>query len=127
VRQVREKRLHVSPFVGMAATYHFALDEPGARLAVHIREHDAEGPFLLATFDGEARPFSTRSLLQAFFRYPLMTLKVIAAIHFEALRLWRKGVPVHGRPGAPAAKWSADGPPVAPAKTGYTSSSDKAA
>lgn len=127
VRQVRAKRMHVSPFVGMAAQYRFALDEPDARLSVHIREHDDAGPFLLATFDGEARPLTTRTLAHAFFRYPLMTLKVIGAIHFEAFRLWRKGVPFHARPAEAPAGSSAEGPPVAPEKTRYSPGVETAA
>ncbi|WP_422363276.1 DUF1365 domain-containing protein [Pyruvatibacter mobilis] len=114
VRQSRDKNLHVSPFVGMAATYDFALDDPAERIAIHIRESDENGPFLLATFDGEARPFTTRSLATAFVIYPLMTVKVMAAIHFEALRLWLKGVPFFRSPGKPPALASADGPSGGP-------------
>ena len=121
VRQSRTKRMHVSPFVGMSAHYDFALDVPGEHLCVHIREQDDDGPFLLATFDGDRRSLSTSSLVKAFFAYPLMTLKVMAAIHFEALRLWGKGVPFHPRPKDTPAKWSADGPPVASEKRRYTS------
>lgn len=114
IRQARDKHLHVSPFVGMAATYRFTLTDPAQQIAVHIREEDEDGPFLLATFDGTARPFSTRSLVAAFFRYPLMTFKVMGAIHFEALRLWLKGVPYFARPAPPPEPASASGPATGP-------------
>ena len=110
IRQSRDKNLHVSPFVGMAASYHFALDDPHETIGIRIRETDQDGPFLLATFDGKARRFSTASLLTAFGRYPLMTLKVMGAIHFEALRLWLKGVPFFSSPLQAPAPASFDGP-----------------
>ncbi|NWG70868.1 MAG: DUF1365 domain-containing protein [Parvularculaceae bacterium] len=97
IRQKAAKRFHVSPFIDMAATYHFRLSRPGERLALAIREDDAEGPLLDATFAGRAEAVSDRALLSAFFRYPLMTVKVIAAIHFEAAKLFAKGMRL--RPG----------------------------
>ncbi len=132
IRQTRDKLMHVSPFVGMTAAYHFALDDPASRMAVHIREHDEQGPFLTATFDGEARAFTGTNLVKAFFRYPLMTLKVIGAIHFEALRLWAKGVPYFARPAAPQQSASAQGPAtlakaVPDETTRYTDREEKAA
>lgn len=110
VHQSRDKNLHVSPFVGMAASYHFALDDPAETIGIRIRETDEDGPFLLATFDGKARPFSTATLAQAFVKYPLMTLKIVGAIHFEALRLWLKGVPFFSSPLQAPARSSLDGP-----------------
>lgn len=124
------KRMHVSPFAGMAARYHFTLRRTQRALSVHIREDDAHGPFLLAGFNAALRPFSSAALARAFIRYPLMTVKVIAAIHFEALRLWRKGVKLQPRPADAPPPWSAGaaiaGPAAAPGparagKSGYTS------
>ncbi|MEQ8745541.1 DUF1365 domain-containing protein [Pyruvatibacter sp.] len=114
VRQSRDKHLHVSPFVGMAASYSFALDDPAQTIGVHIREADEDGSFLLATFDGTARSFTTSRLVQAFFRYPLMTVKIIGAIHFEALRLWLKGVPYFARPAQKPPRSSVHGPSSGP-------------
>ena len=95
IRQSAEKRFHVSPFIGMAATYRFRLTQPGEGLSLAVRESDAEGPLLDAAFRATAETISDRALLAAFFRYPLMTLKVIAAIHVEAARLVAKGLRLH--------------------------------
>ncbi len=102
VRQRRAKDFHVSPFLDMAQTYHFRLLPPGEAVRVRILETDAGGPTLAATFVGRARRFSTAAILAECGRVPLMTLKVIAAIHFEALRLWWKGAPLHAAPGTGA-------------------------
>lgn len=102
LRQQCAKRFHVSPFLDMAQTYHFRLLPPGEAVRVRILETDAAGPTLAATFVGRARRFSTASILAECGRVPLMTMKVIAAIHLEALRLWWKGVPLHAKPAAGA-------------------------
>lgn len=99
VRQGADKVFHVSPFMEMETRYEFRLSRPGERVAVAIRQSDAEGAMLHATFAGERRPLDDRTLLKAFLRYPLMTVKVIAAIHFEAVRLLFKGLRL--RAGAP--------------------------
>lgn len=97
-----EKAFYVSPFMEVAGRYHFKLVRPGERLAMTIRESDGEGALLTASFAGEAAPFSDMALLRAWARHPLMTLKVIAGIHVEAFRLWRKGLQLARRPAAPA-------------------------
>jgi DUF1365 family protein len=94
LHQIADKAFFVSPFIEMNCTYHFRVALPGERAAVAIAQHDRDGLLLTAAFAGHRRPLADLSLALAFFRYPLMTLKVIAAIHLEALRLWMKGVPV---------------------------------
>lgn len=101
VRQTAPKRFYVSPFVGMTADYHFRVIPPGARTAVAITETDDHGPFLHASFSGTREEASDRALFRALLRYPLMTLKVVGGIHWEALKLWGKGVPLHRRPPPP--------------------------
>ncbi len=101
LRHKCRKRLYVSPFITMEAMYHFRIRPPGERLTVAIRETDAEGPLLYAATRGRRRPFADRELLAAFLRFPLMTLKVIGGIHWEAFRIWRKGVPLVSRPPPP--------------------------
>jgi len=90
-RQEAEKIFYVSPFFEAEGRYHFTVKPPAERLALHIRETHDGRDVLLATLDGERKPLTDRALALAFAAYPLMTLKVVAAIHFEALRLWRKG------------------------------------
>jgi len=101
VRQSCDKLFYVSPFMEMACRYEFRLAPPDERLAIHIRQSDREGPILHASLEGQRAPMSDRALLGAFLRYPLMTLKVIAGIHWEALRLWRKGLRIVPRPAPP--------------------------
>ncbi|HUZ72877.1 MAG TPA: DUF1365 family protein [Stellaceae bacterium] len=101
VRQSCAKEFYVSPFLTMACRYEFRLAVPGERLAVTIRETDGDGPILLASLEGRRAALDDRALVGAFLRYPLMTLKVIAGIHWEALKLWGKGVGLVARPPPP--------------------------
>jgi DUF1365 family protein len=98
VAQQCDKRLYVSPFIGMTSTYRFRIKEPGEALSVLIRQSVPEGEQLIATLHGRRWPLDDRNLCIAFLRYPLMTVKVIGAIHWEALRLWVKGARFHRRP-----------------------------
>jgi uncharacterized protein len=91
VRQQQDKLFYVSPFIEMAMRYHFRVRPPGARVQLRILETDREGPLLAATFNGSHRALNTKALLRAFFALPLVTIKIMAAIHWEALRLWLKG------------------------------------
>lgn len=101
IRQSCPKRLHVSPFIPMDARYDFRLAPPGETVTVTIAESDDQGPLLQASFVGTRAPFNDKELFYAFCRYPLMTLKVIAGIHWEALQIWRKGARYHRKPAPP--------------------------
>ncbi len=100
ILQSCDKGFYVSPFIEMASAYRFRLREPGQKLSILIRQAVAEGEILLATLTGRRVPIDRGGLWQALLRYPLMTAKVMAAIHWEALWLWRKGARYHQR-GAP--------------------------
>ncbi|WP_315778749.1 MULTISPECIES: DUF1365 domain-containing protein [unclassified Bradyrhizobium] len=102
LRQEQDKTFYVSPFIDMAMRYHFRVTPPGDNVKLRILETGGDGPLLAATFFGRRRALSSRSLLAAFASLPLVTLKIFGAIHWEALRLWAKGVRLVPR-GEPAA------------------------
>ena len=102
IRQSADKVFHVSPFMDMNHSYAFRLTPPGETVSVFIHQTDPEGPIFNASFAGRAEPAADAALLSAFFRYPLMTLKVVAAIHYEAARLFMKGLRLRGAGPDPA-------------------------
>jgi DUF1365 family protein len=104
VRQQQEKLFYVSPFVEMAMRYHFRVSPPGDTVKLRILETDRGGPLLAATFNGRRRALTSVALLRSFFALPLVTFKIVGAIHWEALRLWLKGARLVPRPEAPPAK-----------------------
>jgi uncharacterized protein len=109
LRQSCVKRLHVSPFIGMSGRYDFRILPPGDELRLRILEHDETGPILAASFSARAKPLSTANLVSALIRIPLLGLKVVGLIHFEALRLWLKGAIFQkSPPPPPPASVSAD-------------------
>ena len=91
VRQQHDKLFYVSPFIEMAMRYHFRVSPPHQTVKLRILETDDCGPLLAATFSGRRRVLNTAQLLRAFVAFPLVTFKIMAAIHWEALRLWLKG------------------------------------
>lgn len=109
LRQERDKLFFVSPLMDMAMRYTFNLKPPSDAITIRILENDAEGPILSATFHGHAVPVSTRSLFAEAMRVPFLTAKVVGAIHYEALRLWLKGIKLRSRPPAPPNFSVADG------------------
>lgn len=93
IRQQDDKDFFVSPFIPMDCAYKFRIQPPDEHVRVVMRVEDGDGLLLAASFSGKRRPFSDKLLAVAALRYPLMTFKVIAGIHWEALRLWFKGAP----------------------------------
>jgi len=102
IRQTCAKEFYVSPFMEMALTYHFRVTPPAERLSVQVSAHDGEGPVLAASLMAERVPLTDGQLLRAFLRHPLLALQVLAGIHWEALKLWRKGISLKPRPAPPA-------------------------
>jgi DUF1365 family protein len=91
VRQQQDKLFYVSPFIEMAMRYHFRVSPPGESVKLRILETDREGPLLAATFSGRRRGLTTAALFRSFFSLPVVTFKIVATIHWEALRLRLKG------------------------------------
>jgi DUF1365 family protein len=103
-----DKQFHVSPFLPMDMQYEWDFSEPKRRLFVHMQNFDHGARIFEATLALQERPVSSRALLGVLAAFPLMTVKVIAAIHWQALRLWLKRTPVFDHPGGAA---NADSPP----------------
>ena len=95
VRHSCPKTFYVSPFLSMDCTYHFKVRPPGDDVMIAINEEEAGKPILTATFSGKRKALSDGALLGMLLRHPLMTVKIIAAIHYEAVRLMWKGVARH--------------------------------
>lgn len=95
-----DKELFVSPFIDMQARYEFRTRVPDERVAIIVRESVRQGRVLDAALTARREPLEGRRLASVFLRYPLVTLKVIGGIHWEAVKLWLKGAPYRRR-GAP--------------------------
>lgn len=102
IRQTVEKRFYVSPFMDMDLTYRFLLRPPSDSVRLVIDVDDGEGAMLTAGFVGRGRPLTDANLLAAWLADPLLTLKVVAGIHKEALMLSVRGLRLRPRPSPPA-------------------------
>ena len=91
IEQKCKKKFYVSPFMDMDTYYNFKLLNPNEKLSISIKQVDKEDIILTAVQTGKKKEFTFKQLIINFFRYPLMSVKIISAIHFEALLLWRKG------------------------------------
>jgi uncharacterized protein len=95
-----DKSFHVSPFMPMERSYQWSFTEPDRSLYVHMRVSKGDQVDFDASLALQRRPLDGRSLARVLWRYPLMTMQVITAIHWQALRLWLKRAPVHDHPPA---------------------------
>ena len=93
VRQHCDKAFYVSPFLPMDLRYDFTLSPPAETVAVQVSTSDEQGLLLDAWFTGRRQTLRDAALMAALAAYPLMTLKVVAAIHWEALKIWLSGIP----------------------------------
>jgi DUF1365 family protein len=101
IHQQCDKTFYVSPFIAMGMRYHFRLQLPGKRISLTVSDREGDKTLLNAIFHGSHRPFTDRELLRNFFELPLMTLKAIVGIHWQALKLFLKGVKLVDRPPEP--------------------------
>ncbi len=104
LRQEQAKLFYVSPFLHMDHRYLFRMRPPGDTVHIRILECDAQDPVLAATFQGARQIFTTATLARACLALPLMTFKVVAAIHWQALKLWLKGAKYIPEAPQPAAR-----------------------
>ncbi len=113
-RELRAAKVfHVSPFCQVLGSYRFrfmrtdmhpldaSLRIQPPRTVVRVDHDDAEGPLLQTSVSGRLAPLTRRSVLAAFARMPLLTLGVVARIHWQALKLWSRRVPFVRKPDAP--------------------------
>ena len=101
IHQTCAKAFHVSPFMGLDMDYDFRITPPADRLRVAISGRDICGPLINALFTARRRPLTDGALALAFVSHPLLTVKVVAGIGWEALLLWLKGIGLHEHPDAP--------------------------
>lgn len=102
ISQTCAKEMCVSPFTGASGSYGFHCIAPSERTVIGVNFREGSQPVLKTHFRGERRPLTDTTIAAAVARHPLMTLKVMSAIHFEALRLWVKGVPLVTRHTSPS-------------------------
>lgn len=99
------KNFHISPFMPMSMEYDWRFSEPGARAHVQMDCAQSDGKVFDATLGMRRREATTAQLRRMMVKHPLLTLRVAARIHLEALRLWRKGVPVYPHPARSGQSW----------------------
>ena len=92
IKHTCKKKFHVSPFIEMDCTYFFKILKPSEKISVIIDQYDEEGKLLYASQDGDRIEFNNKNLVLSYLRHPFMTFKIIVAIHFEAFKLWTKGI-----------------------------------
>jgi len=106
LRQRCDKRFYVSPFMDMALSYVFRVTMPAESISLAIDVHDEAGPLLFAAFTGRRQSLTDARLFATFLAHPLLAGRVLGGIHWEALKLWWKGMRLRPRPAPPAASVS---------------------
>lgn len=96
------KNFHVSPFCEVTGRYQFRFFDSADRSLARVDHEDHDGPLLLTSMSGSHEPLSFATVRRALLRYPLFTFGVMARIHWQALRLWTKGVRFVSKPTPPA-------------------------
>ena len=86
------KKFHVSPFIEMNCNYFFKILKPAEKISIIIDQYQLDDKILFASQDGRRADFNSKELLKSYIKHPLMTFKIISAIHFEAFKLWAKGI-----------------------------------
>lgn len=92
---LRKKYFYVSPFIALNSTFEFNLEIPGKELRIDINDYDMSGKFFISKLTGKRRDLNDFNLFIYAFKFPLLTLKIITAIHWQALKLFLKKIPYH--------------------------------
>jgi DUF1365 family protein len=92
IQHVCKKKFHVSPFIEMNCVYFFRLLKPDNKISIIIDVQNPAGKILYASQDGLKSELNNNNLIKSYLKHPLMTFKIIIAIHFEAFKLWTKGI-----------------------------------
>ncbi len=96
-----DKRMYVSPFCADSGRYRFRFLQRGAQSVARVDLDDEQGPLLVTSLSGRLSPLDRHSVMRALTGYPLFTFGVVARIHWQALRLWIKRVPLFRKPATP--------------------------
>jgi DUF1365 family protein len=102
IEQTCQKVFYVSPFMDMDMTYAFRVVAPGGNVSVAVDGMQNGARVIATSFAGTQQPLTDRGILRAFLGHPLLSFAVVAGIHWEALKLWLKGVRLRTRPAPPA-------------------------
>lgn len=108
----KKKIFHVSPLMDLGSDYDFKLTEPTQSVALGIHVSFPQSPgaeaelMSVATLTGQQQPLTAGTLFRQFLQMPLMTLKVVAAIHWQALKIWLRGGKFYKDPGLPSQRVS---------------------
>lgn len=97
ISQSCAKKMYVSPFNTKSGTYRFAVTRPAEAVTIGVALHTALGPTMKAHFSGKRQNLTDKNLLRAILRTGWMSVKVMVSIHYEALKLWLKGLPIQRR------------------------------
>jgi DUF1365 family protein len=103
IAQECAKQFHVSPFMDMALRYRFRICPPNEDVSIGIQVLDERGLLLAAAFNGDRHALTDRAILREILRMPVQGAKVLGGIHWEALKLWLKGMKLRPAPALPAA------------------------
>ena len=97
----KDKCFHVSPLMDMEGRYRFEFTDPAERSRLVIQEYRRGELLMVATLAGERRALTDGNILKQVLTMPWMALKVVAGIHWEALKIWLRGTKFHSKPAPP--------------------------